>query len=137
MVVMKAAVVAVMSSGRGVSISRRGDSESLFFFQAEDGIRDGHVTGVQTCALPIWLSSRLRRCSRMSLGFFPQTPSILPRSRTYGRLEHDPGRAAAGGVRLSVLMPAYKIGRASCRGKRGVRGGRRGAQEWRRTRTRR
>src|SRR5690625_6096518 len=26
----------------------------VFFFQAEDGIRDGHVTGVQTCALPIW-----------------------------------------------------------------------------------
>src|SRR5690606_40327485 len=26
--------------------------------QAEDGIRDFHVTGVQTCALPIWL----RRC---------------------------------------------------------------------------
>src|SRR5690606_40143223 len=25
------------------------------FFQAEDGIRDFHVTGVQTCALPIWL----------------------------------------------------------------------------------
>src|SRR5690625_5854544 len=25
----------------------------LFFFQAQDGIRDGHVTGVQTCALPI------------------------------------------------------------------------------------
>src|SRR5207253_6233306 len=25
------------------------------FFQAEDGIRDGHVTGVQTCALPICL----------------------------------------------------------------------------------
>src|SRR5437660_2952880 len=25
----------------------------FFFFQAEDGIRDGHVTGVQTCALPI------------------------------------------------------------------------------------
>src|SRR5690606_40109745 len=25
----------------------------LFFFQAEDGIRDFHVTGVQTCALPI------------------------------------------------------------------------------------
>src|SRR5689334_15501410 len=24
-----------------------------FFFQAEDGIRDGTVTGVQTCALPI------------------------------------------------------------------------------------
>src|SRR5207253_4095861 len=26
----------------------------LFCFQAEDGIRDGHVTGVQTCALPIF-----------------------------------------------------------------------------------
>src|SRR5437660_7826974 len=26
----------------------------VFFFQAEDGIRDGHVTGVQTCALPIY-----------------------------------------------------------------------------------
>src|SRR5689334_23940107 len=27
----------------------------FFFFQAEDGIRDGTVTGVQTCALPIYL----------------------------------------------------------------------------------
>src|SRR6266705_1086114 len=27
---------------------------SLFFFPAEDGIRDRTVTGVQTCALPIW-----------------------------------------------------------------------------------
>src|SRR5207302_7631504 len=26
----------------------------VFFFQAEDGIRDFHVTGVQTCALPIF-----------------------------------------------------------------------------------
>src|SRR5712692_5458133 len=26
----------------------------FFFFQAEDGIRDGTVTGVQTCALPIF-----------------------------------------------------------------------------------
>src|SRR5690625_5160183 len=29
-----------------------------FFFQAEDGIRDGHVTGVQTCALPILADAR-------------------------------------------------------------------------------
>src|SRR2546427_1579991 len=28
----------------------------FFFFQAEDGIRDLTVTGVQTCALPIWLA---------------------------------------------------------------------------------
>src|SRR2546422_8117943 len=29
----------------------------FFFFQAEDGIRDVAVTGVQTCALPIWLDT--------------------------------------------------------------------------------
>src|SRR5207248_4484374 len=44
----------------------------IFFFQAEDGIRDRTVTGVQTCALPIWsarrsapksvVSSRTHRC---------------------------------------------------------------------------
>src|SRR5205823_8308895 len=31
----------------------------VFFFQAEDGIRDKLVTGVQTCALPICLFRRL------------------------------------------------------------------------------
>src|SRR5256885_229534 len=40
----------------------------VFFFQAEDGIRDYKVTGVQTCALPILLpllgSSRLRMPAR-------------------------------------------------------------------------
>src|SRR5216684_426907 len=35
--------------------SRKGQHYySFFFFQAEDGIRDVAVTGVQTCALPIW-----------------------------------------------------------------------------------
>src|SRR5258708_31603051 len=29
----------------------------VFFFQAEDGIRDDLVTGVQTCALPIWTAA--------------------------------------------------------------------------------
>src|SRR5256885_3235849 len=44
----------------------------LFFFQAEDGIRDYKVTGVQTCALPISASSpiplsrRRRRTARNS-----------------------------------------------------------------------
>src|SRR5690606_40371285 len=33
----------------------------FFFFQAEDGIRDFHVTGVQTCALPILRSAGTRR----------------------------------------------------------------------------
>ena len=32
-----------------------------FFFQAEDGIRDKHVTGVQTCALPISFSNHLKK----------------------------------------------------------------------------
>src|SRR5690625_2996031 len=31
-----------------------------FFFQAEDGIRDGHVTGVQTCALPIFAGAGIQ-----------------------------------------------------------------------------
>src|SRR5438309_11629048 len=34
----------------------------FFFFQAEDGIRDGTVTGVQTCALPIYLSDYIPLC---------------------------------------------------------------------------
>src|SRR5437762_11493233 len=38
----------------------------FFFFQAEDGIRDTSVTGVQTCALPIW--SRISRRRRSSWG---------------------------------------------------------------------
>src|SRR5437660_9721609 len=37
----------------------------FFFFQAEDGIRDGHVTGVQTCALPI--SNPTRRAGSGSI----------------------------------------------------------------------
>src|SRR5205807_3677691 len=36
--------------GPGLAVRR---DRSLFFFQAEDGIRDYKVTGVQTCALPI------------------------------------------------------------------------------------
>src|SRR5688500_19582273 len=35
-----------------------GGVASVFFFQAEDGIRDYKVTGVQTCALPIWSAWR-------------------------------------------------------------------------------
>src|SRR2546427_1358187 len=34
----------------------------FFFFQAEDGIRDLTVTGVQTCALPICWRSRFSHC---------------------------------------------------------------------------
>src|SRR5207249_5104241 len=43
----------------------------VFFFQAEDGIRDRNVTGVQTCALPILRQQRQRAdemTSRLALG---------------------------------------------------------------------
>src|SRR5690625_7438025 len=54
-----------------------------FFFQAEDGIRDGHVTGVQTCALPILTispSDRLIRGSvvRSFAHFVRSLPHSLP-----------------------------------------------------------
>src|SRR5690606_40719628 len=42
----------------------------IFFFQAEDGIRDFHVTGVQTCALPIWGVSGVATPS--TLGALPE-----------------------------------------------------------------
>src|SRR2546430_4591806 len=40
----------------------------FFFFQAEDGIRDLTVTGVQTCALPIWLCHHPSPRSRQGSG---------------------------------------------------------------------
>src|SRR2546421_6803886 len=36
----------------------------FFFFQAEDGIRDLIVTGVQTCALPIWVGFEVTALDR-------------------------------------------------------------------------
>src|SRR5439155_11304893 len=44
---------------------------AFFFFQAEDGIRDGHVTGVQTCALPIWPPERVIPIGYGKRGGFP------------------------------------------------------------------
>src|SRR6266498_6091933 len=41
----------------------------FFFFQAEDGIRDADVTGVQTCALPIWPGTRIPRPHRITIRF--------------------------------------------------------------------
>src|SRR5207253_7281247 len=45
------------------------------FFQAEDGIRDGHVTGVQTCALPIFRPDARARGS-FARGFAASPPRI-------------------------------------------------------------
>src|SRR5690349_22565690 len=47
-----------------------------FFFQAEDGIRDLYVTGVQTCALPISTSGA--RTSSTSSPTAGRTPSQTP-----------------------------------------------------------
>src|SRR5690625_7971945 len=48
----------------------------FFFFQAEDGIRDGHVTGVQTCALPI-SSWNGQRASYSRPTFFSDTRASI------------------------------------------------------------
>src|SRR5690606_40453129 len=71
-----------------------------FFFQAEDGIRDFHVTGVQTCALPI---SRIEPESGdgRPVGKNPRTLLEAAAARV--------PRGAGGRRRYS------KIGRASCR----------------------
>src|SRR5437667_9313895 len=53
-----------------------------FFFQAEDGIRDRDVTGVQTCALPILPPFRLTICGlqhsscNIPLSCLPATPIL-------------------------------------------------------------
>src|SRR5207249_7657403 len=63
-----------------------------FFFQAEDGIRDRNVTGVQTCALPIFASARAPERLRQVV---QRDPPVHP-------------------VAVSVL-PDGEIGRATCR----------------------
>src|SRR5690625_445000 len=52
----------------------------VFFFQAEDGIRDGHVTGVQTCALPISKDDKAKRLSTAfdSVTLYGEDPSERP-----------------------------------------------------------
>src|SRR2546425_8731326 len=70
----------------------------FFFFQAEDGIRDKLVTGVQTCALPI-------------------SP---PRRTTWRRLSRAGASSSPAGIRG---VSAGQIGRASCRGRGEISGG--------------
>src|SRR5699024_11909860 len=64
---------------RALAMSRRHRDiiyvKRYFFFQAEDGIRDRNVTGVQTCALPIW-ARRWRGRVRRTRG--------APRARAHG-----------------------------------------------------
>src|SRR2546427_8220517 len=83
----------------------------FFFFQAEDGIRDLTVTGVQTCALPIWPArpswrgGRHRTCWGCSRPRCPwPTPCPGP---AHGR--------CGPGTRCWRNRSWTEIGRASCR----------------------
>src|SRR2546430_11171437 len=85
----------------------------FFFFQAEDGIRDLTVTGVQTCALPICrgcpdrLGERPRRAGR-------HHGDGLDRRRA-ARVRRDRARPLRAGRPGYVSREEEQIGRASCR----------------------
>src|SRR5207302_7227821 len=76
-----------------------------FFFQAEDGIRDFHVTGVQTCALPI---------SPPEAPDVPGAPEALPSARPAG------GRGRRGSAPVDALPPRSEERRVGkeCRSRR-------------------
>src|SRR2546430_12304338 len=87
------------------------ESRIFFFFQAEDGIRDLTVTGVQTCALPIL--SRAGQSWGIPLPFDPS-------SVVYVWFDALINYASAVGLGGDAKMferwwPADQIGRASCR----------------------
>src|SRR5688572_32389579 len=79
----------------------------FFFFQAEDGIRDLTVTGVQTCALPIYR------------GHGGADPPIVLFHYAPGRGKEHPLKFLAGYRGRFLQCDAYQsyneIGRASCR----------------------
>src|SRR5207253_4547971 len=70
----------------------------VFFFQAEDGIRDGHVTGVQTCALPIFrLPASLRLAAALAglcllAGLVGLVPGfVVPPKQSFARVSFATG----------------------------------------------
>src|SRR5256885_9812498 len=75
----------------------------LFFFQAEDGIRDYKVTGVQTCALPI--------CSHRSAAHAELGGAVLL-LRERLRVDHVQAQPAAGarGEFLEELAHPHAVG---------------------------
>src|SRR5215813_7296777 len=66
----------------------------VFFFQAEDGIRDADVTGVQTCALPIFGT---RRSNKRKGGGTSKGPK--PRDYEF----HLPKNAVRAATRMAIL----------------------------------
>src|SRR5260221_7519386 len=85
----------------------------LFFFQAEDGIRDHCVTGVQTCALPISLGSCASSRPARRRGNVPRTsrPTSIP---GHARTRNAPSSGVTH-MRSILLILCGEIGRASCR----------------------
>src|SRR2546421_6371252 len=85
----------------------------FFFFQAEDGIRDLIVTGVQTCALPIFL--REQKLSATQL-VDPTTAIrigklVAAEATLVVTVNESPKSVEA----YAQLISTEKIGRASCR----------------------
>src|SRR5690606_39937690 len=105
---------------RGVNLSGMATFALPFFFQAEDGIRDFHVTGVQTCALPICHRVDATRDGRQT---FAGSASVYRYPAAHCREQRD-GPSTRG---------CWEIGRAACR-ERGWIWGRRGARRRRRKR---
>src|SRR5207237_5541881 len=66
----------------------------LFYFQAEDGIRDSSVTGVQTCALPISASWRYQQSPDTGAALL--TMRVTPPASCYA-FSPRPEETAAGG----------------------------------------
>src|SRR2546430_3975174 len=100
-------------AGASAEEKRRGEALMVFFFQAEDGIRDLTVTGVQTCALPI----SQRQIARATP---PESQGGLPPGFRLAFIQGD--RQVSRDVQLSNakhgIFDNYrysKIGRASCR----------------------
>src|SRR5207249_7340751 len=81
----------------GYIVRRTMRVEHIFFFQAEDGIRDRNVTGVQTCALPIG------RLVRTSLSGSRRVEETLDRIRVYVA-EHFPADIAVNLTGTLVLL---------------------------------
>src|SRR5256885_11823950 len=92
----------------------RADLRCFFFFQAEDGIRDYKVTGVQTCALPISALARNRLAAVAELvraGDGDEGPGV----REAVQRQADPAVGVAAGKRDRARRLRLEIGRASCR----------------------
>src|SRR2546425_5584103 len=89
---------------------------SFFFFQAEDGIRDKLVTGVQTCALPIWIEVVGRRSRDIGVfhGLFPpicaRTLILRARTRLVGRQCRRRGGACTSAPGSRDFPPRGKSG---------------------------